>query len=70
MSSGLPPLAEDQLAMPPQLSHVDGRRNWAWWALRDGYLASARKHALRALLGAAHLRQVVADSLSCALRGR
>lgn len=32
-----------------QPSEADHHRKWAWWALRSGYVKSARKHALLAL---------------------
>jgi glycosyltransferase involved in cell wall biosynthesis len=38
------PAVDDPIESPP-----DHYRTWAWWALRAGYVATARKHALATL---------------------
>jgi hypothetical protein len=46
---GLPP-APARPPVTPLSSAAETHRMWAWWALKAGNLAAARKHALRVLL--------------------
>lgn len=39
---------DDEISAPP-LSQADHHCKWAWWALHDGNVASARKHAMLAI---------------------
>jgi glycosyltransferase involved in cell wall biosynthesis len=62
-----PPILSDSSREPPK-SISDLHRQWTWWALRSGNLATARKHAILALA-----RQPLAVEswkvFACALRG-
>jgi len=51
------------------LTALDHRRKWVWWALADGYVATARRHAAAGLLRAPLSLQSWII-LACALRGR
>lgn len=65
---GLPEPREEELPRATVLSPLDGRRNWAWWALRAGNLQTARKHAWRAFFqspASSHSWRL----LYCTLRG-
>jgi len=62
-----PPILSDSSSEPPK-SISDLHRQWTWWALGSGNLATARKHAILALA-----RQPLAVEswkvFACALRG-
>jgi glycosyltransferase involved in cell wall biosynthesis len=62
-----PPILSDSSSEPPK-SISDLHRQWTWWALGSGNVATARKHALLALA-----RQPLAVEswkvFACALRG-
>jgi len=62
-----PPILSDSSSEPPK-SISDLHRQWTWWALGSGNVATARKHALLALT-----RQPLAVEswkvFACALRG-
>ena len=64
--SAVGPTVADELSAPET---IDGlHRKWAWWALSARNIATARKHALRALLRAPS-RPGNWLVLACALRG-
>ena len=42
-------MKERFVSSSPPLTPGDTHRKWGWWALREGHVATARKHALRAL---------------------
>jgi glycosyltransferase involved in cell wall biosynthesis len=50
------------------LRPMDHHRNWSWWALRAGNVATARRHAF-AMLAAAPLNRASWRAVFCALRG-
>jgi glycosyltransferase involved in cell wall biosynthesis len=59
----------DLHAQPQQfLREIDHRRNWAWWALAEGNLSTARRHAL-AVLRSAPLTGSSWWAMFCAIRG-
>jgi len=62
------PLPESIPGKPQILRPMDHHRNWSWWALRAGNIATARRHAL-AMLVAAPLNRASWRALFCALRG-
>jgi glycosyltransferase involved in cell wall biosynthesis len=67
---GLPPIPTPGVEAPdPATTRPDHNRRWGWWALRSGYLATARKHARAALVHQPFSLQSW-RLLYCAIRGR
>jgi glycosyltransferase involved in cell wall biosynthesis len=63
------PVPEDLQAQPQLfLKEIDHRRNWAWWALAEGNLSTARRHAL-AVFRSAPLSKASWWAMFCAIRG-
>jgi len=67
---GIPILDGDEALDPYQTPSIPQQHlKWAWWALNDGHIATARKHALRAVRGQP-LTPASWRLLYCAMRGR
>jgi glycosyltransferase involved in cell wall biosynthesis len=66
---GLGPLPDEGWEDDVVLSNPAQHRKWAWWALDGGNVATARKHAIRAM-SARPLSPESWRVLYCAMRGR
>jgi glycosyltransferase involved in cell wall biosynthesis len=66
---GFPELPPHQFGTSKTAGRDDTERTWAWWALKDGYISTARKHAWRAFRARPWKRDNL-TALVCALRGR
>jgi len=62
------PFADFEALGPRLLRPLDHRRNWTWWALKAGNVATARRHAF-ALIRGAPLSRESWRAMYCALRG-
>jgi len=64
---GLPTRPRPSAPEMPQ-SQADAHRKWAWWALMAGNVATARKHALKALIAEPFSSKSL-KLAACAIRG-
>jgi glycosyltransferase involved in cell wall biosynthesis len=62
------PFPEPVPGKPQILRPHDHHRNWSWWALRAGNIATARRHAV-AMLWSAPFDRASWRAIFCALRG-
>ena len=63
------PFPEPKPGRPTILKPMDHRRNWSWWALQAGNIATARRHAF-AMVRSAPLSKASWRAMYCAIRGR
>jgi glycosyltransferase involved in cell wall biosynthesis len=66
---GIPGKPEEPRSRKIVQTDADAHRKWVWWALSAGHVATARKHALKAVtMNPFNFENVRA--LACAIRGR